>query len=43
VSALTVTAVQLASSLDPAENREALGILDDICPGVPKPHLVVFP
>jgi deaminated glutathione amidase len=43
VSALTVTAVQLASSLDPAENREALGVLDDICPGVPKPHLVVFP
>jgi deaminated glutathione amidase len=43
VSALTVTAVQLASSLDPAENRAALGILDDICPGVPKPHLVVFP
>jgi deaminated glutathione amidase len=43
VSALTVTAVQLASSLDPAENREALGILEDICPGVAKPHLVVFP
>jgi deaminated glutathione amidase len=43
VSALTVTAVQLASSLDPAENREALGVLDGICPSVPKPHLVVFP
>ncbi|HSJ18965.1 MAG TPA: carbon-nitrogen hydrolase family protein [Nocardioidaceae bacterium] len=43
MSALTVTAVQLASSLDPAENREALGILDDICPGVPRPHIVVFP
>jgi deaminated glutathione amidase len=43
VSALTVTAVQLASSLEPAENREALGVLDDICPGVAKPHLVVFP
>jgi deaminated glutathione amidase len=43
VSALTVTAVQLASSLDPAENRDALGLLDDICPGVSQPHLVVFP
>jgi deaminated glutathione amidase len=43
VSALTVTVVQLASSLDPAENREALGVLDDICPGVPAPHLVVLP
>lgn len=43
MSALTVTVVQLASSLDPSENREALGVLDSICPGVPKPHLVVFP
>ena len=40
---LTVTAVQLASSLDPAENREALGVLDSVCSGSPKPDLVVFP
>jgi len=40
---LTVTAVQLASSLDPAENREALGVIDTVCSGSPKPDLVVFP
>ena len=40
---LTVTAVQLASSLDPAENREALGVLDSVRSGSPKPDLVVFP
>ncbi|HET7533780.1 MAG TPA: carbon-nitrogen hydrolase family protein [Nocardioidaceae bacterium] len=40
---LTVTAVQLAASLDPAENREALGVLDSVCSGSPKPDLVVFP
>jgi predicted amidohydrolase len=40
---LTVTAVQLASSLDRAENREALGVLDEICPGRPKADLVVLP
>jgi predicted amidohydrolase len=43
VSALTVTAVQLAASLDPAENRESLDVLDTLCAGVDGPHLVVFP
>jgi predicted amidohydrolase len=40
---LTVTVVQMASSLDPAENRESLGALDEICSGRPAPDLVVFP
>lgn len=39
---LTVTVVELAASLDPAENREALGVLDEVC-GTARPHLVVFP
>jgi predicted amidohydrolase len=43
VPSLTVTVVQIAASLDQAENREALGALDDICAGRPKPDLVVFP
>ena len=43
MSDLTVAVVQIASSLDPAENREALGVLDEICSGTPKPDLVVFP
>jgi predicted amidohydrolase len=43
VSDLTVAVIQIASSLDPAENREALGMLDDACSGTPKPDLVVFP
>jgi deaminated glutathione amidase len=43
VSALNVAVVQLAASLDPAENREALGVLDTICSEGPKPDLVVFP
>ncbi|HEX6246820.1 MAG TPA: carbon-nitrogen hydrolase family protein [Nocardioidaceae bacterium] len=41
--ALTVTVVQLASSLDPAENREALGIVEEVCASEPRPGLVVFP
>ena len=40
---LDVVAVQIASSLDPAENREAMGILDSICTGRPRPDLVVLP
>lgn len=43
MTALTVAVVQLASSLDPAENREALGIVEEICARDPKPDLVVFP
>jgi predicted amidohydrolase len=43
VSDLNVTVVQLAASLDPAENRESLGVLDAICSGTPRPDLVVFP
>ena len=43
MSELTVTVVQIASSLDPAENREALGMLEEICGGRPKTDLVVLP
>jgi predicted amidohydrolase len=43
VSTLSVAVVQVASSLDPAENREALGVVADICSREPKPDLVVFP
>ncbi len=43
MSALNVAVVQLAASLDPAENREALGVLGSICSQDPKPDLVVFP
>ncbi|HSE10422.1 MAG TPA: carbon-nitrogen hydrolase family protein [Nocardioidaceae bacterium] len=43
MSDLNVTVVQLAASLDPAENRESLGVLDEICGGSPKQDLVVFP
>jgi predicted amidohydrolase len=43
VSALNVAVVQLAASLDPAENREALGVLGSICSRDPAPDLVVFP
>lgn len=43
MTALNVAVVQLASSLDPAENREALGIVEKICAHEPKPDLVVFP
>ena len=43
VPALNVAVVQLAASLDPAENREALGVVADVCATAPKPDLVVFP
>lgn len=43
MSALNVAAVQVASSLDPAENREALGLVSEVCRQQPKPDLVVFP
>jgi predicted amidohydrolase len=43
VSALNIAVVQVASSLDPAENRAALGVVADVCAERPKPHLVVFP
>jgi predicted amidohydrolase len=43
VPALNVAVVQVASSLDPAENREALGVLADVCAADPRPDLVVFP
>ncbi|HEU4512323.1 MAG TPA: carbon-nitrogen hydrolase family protein [Nocardioidaceae bacterium] len=41
--ALTIAVVQVASSLDPAENRETLGVVADLCAREPKPDLVVFP
>ncbi len=40
---LTVAAVQIAASLDPAENRDALGVVADLCATTPRPDLVVFP
>jgi predicted amidohydrolase len=40
---LNVAVVQLAASLDPAESREALGVLETVCAADPKPDLVVFP
>ena len=43
MSALNVAVVQLAASLDPAENREALGVVGRVCSATPKPDLVVFP
>ena len=43
VPSLNVTAVQVASSLDPAENREALGVVDDLSSQEPETELVVFP
>jgi predicted amidohydrolase len=43
VATLNVAVVQLAASLDPAENREALGALETVCAQEPKPDLVVFP
>lgn len=43
MSALNVAVVQVASSLDPAENREALGVVAELCSQEPKPDLVVFP
>lgn len=43
MSVLNVAVVQVASSLDPAENREALGLVAELCAQEPKPDLVVFP
>jgi predicted amidohydrolase len=43
VTSLNVALVQLAAALDPAENRDALGVLDSVCSGTPKPDLVVLP
>jgi deaminated glutathione amidase len=43
VASLNVAVVQLASSLDPAENREALGVLETVCAADPAPGLVVLP
>ncbi len=43
MSSLNVAVVQVASSLDPAENREALGVVTDLCEHDPRPDLVVFP
>lgn len=43
MSALTVAVVQLASSLDPAENREALQVVHTLCAGDSRPDLVVLP
>jgi predicted amidohydrolase len=40
---INVTLVQLASSLDPAENRQALTASADLIGAHPKPDLVVFP
>lgn len=40
---LNVTLVQLGSTLDPEENRRLLEVLDEICAGRPKPHLIVLP
>ena len=40
---LNVCLVQRAASLDPAENRAALGVVRDIMAGRPDTHLVVFP
>jgi predicted amidohydrolase len=43
VTDLNVAVVQLASTLDPAENRKALDVLDEVCAARPKPGLVVLP
>jgi predicted amidohydrolase len=40
---VNVAVVQVASSLDPAENRATLGLVADVCATAPKPDLVVFP
>jgi predicted amidohydrolase len=42
-AALTVTLIQTASSLDPAENRAALDRVGKAVAGRPGPHLVVLP
>jgi predicted amidohydrolase len=40
---LNVAVVQKAASLDPAENRASLSVLDDLAAGDPPPQLVVLP
>ncbi len=40
---LTVCLVQRASGLDPADNRDALGVVDRIAGARPRPLMVVFP
>jgi predicted amidohydrolase len=41
---LTVACVQIAASLDPSENREAVAAqVESECSGSPKPDLIVFP
>ena len=43
MSVLNVAVVQVASSTDPAENRQALGVVSEACAGSPHPDLVVLP
>jgi deaminated glutathione amidase len=43
VSSLNVAVVQLASTLDPAENRAALDMVGEVCAADPRPALVVLP
>ena len=40
---LGVFLVQRSSSLDPAEDRAALDVVEEICAGPDRPDLVVFP
>lgn len=40
---LTVALVQRASGLEPADNRAALDVVDEVAAGGPRPLLVVFP
>ncbi len=40
---ITVSLAQRAASLDPADNRAALGLVGEFVRGVPRPQLVVFP
>lgn len=40
---LNVAVVQLASSLDPEENRAALDVVGEVCAADPRPDLVVLP
>jgi predicted amidohydrolase len=43
VSSLNVAVVQLAASLDPAENRAALDVVGEVCAGEERADLVVLP
>jgi predicted amidohydrolase len=43
VDTLTVTSVQKASSLDPAENRAALDVVRELAGSEPRPDLIVLP